>query len=406
MGYKFKMEITLVSQQAKEFVESPADLDASLIDSSKRYETITKDITFNTIPTDDHDEVQHFIATPGNGKLDLSWSGPDMTASQFQPADATSPGPQLLGYRIEVYDLVSRSVGVNADGVARTWDASNTTMVDAIAPTGDRVVPHTTLTATTTSHTISGLDNGKWYVPIIRTVTQQGTDIVTSVGRTIVGNIGSSINEVEMHSVPVKYTDGNRETAYTAIRWRKASPQQTPGDIGADVTSIYFKTSSSDATIKVPFGPPIITADLSSTPKTLKVDDNGSNLLFGAMLQTAPGGTNPMPDGTRPQRIGGLQTATTGIDNVIYLDLSFGANEYGNYGGTGAGAATSGTPAFDAGSVAAYESGNITYPARDVTSVNTLYLGTNWSSESNYIFASNAAGTTVGKITGGAYSAM
>lgn len=406
MGYKLKMEITLVSQQAKDFAESPADLEEPLIESSKKYETTTKELIFDTIPTDDHDEVQHMIVTPGDGEMTISWSGPDMSATQFQPADATSFTPALEGYRIELYDLVTRSPEQKQDGTGpRSWDANSTagtsSRLDAIAPTGDRVVTQTTLTPTTISHTITGLDNGKWYVPVIKTVTRQGNDVVTSVGRTCYGNIGSAINEVEMHSVPVKYTDGNEETAYTAIRWRKAAPQQTPADVGTDVTGTYFKTSGGDATVKVPFGKPIINVDLSSSPKTLKVDDNGSNLLFGAMLQTQPGGTNPMPDGTRPQRIGGAMSTSPGIDNVFYLDLSFGANAYGN-----ASAASVTNQTFDADSVVSYESGNVTYPARDVTKVNTAYLGTNWALESNYIFASNASGTTVGKITGGAYSGL
>jgi hypothetical protein len=326
-----------------------------------------------------------------------------MAADPFQPADASSYTPQLLGYRVEVYDLISRTPAKDADGNLRNWDAtgssSTSSAIDAIAPTGSRLVTHSTLDATKTECTIDGLKNGKHYVPIIKTVTLQGTDTVTSAGRTIYDTIGTATDEVEMHTVDVDYTDAVGGTAYTAIRFRNVQP--TTGTVGANVTSTYFKSSGNDKTTVVPFGAPIITVDLASTPKTLKVDDNGRNLLFGAMLQTAPGTNNAMPDGTNPQRIGGAMTTSAGMDNVFYLDLSFGANYYGN-----ASSASTQNPTFDANSVVTYESpagaadAGVTYPARDVTNVNTAYLGSNWASETNYIFASNAAGTTVGKIDG------
>jgi hypothetical protein len=150
----------------------------------------------------------------------------------------------------------------------------------------------------------------------------------------------------------------------------------------------------------VPFGTPFIEVDLSATPKTLKVDDNGSVLLFGAMLQTAPGGNNGTPATGSATQIG-MNTSSADLDNVFYLDLSFGTPSGGAEtrfsGDTGPVTYKSPDGAADAG---------VAYPARSVVNVNTAYLGSNWASETNYVFASNAAGTTVGKVTAAGLASM
>ena len=413
-GYKLQMKISLVSTAAADFAELRGK--ATLLASAEDYVTAEKTIQYTTRPFDDHDEVSQMTVTPGDQKMTVYWSAPDMAATEMQGADGEVP--TLTGYQIEVYDMVSRDSGkigttandrkfrdegASGEGVASKTDALSTPF---------KLIPASTLDATMTSYEITGLKNGKNYVPIIRTVTNQAGSSVLSAGRTIKANIGISASgqpDIVKHDVKVFYADTNT-LAYTAARWKAVNAVSSVQAAGEDKTSVVLNdgsaslndgtANSANKTIVIPFGAPIITADLTADSNSLKVDNNGSELLFGAMLQTAPGGTNPTPGALGAQRIGSTANAVSGMDNVFYLDLSF--------GGAGAGV----TPFDNANDPAIYTSpagqsdAGTAYPGRKTVSVASQYLGENWTQESNYLFASNAAGTTVGKIVGGAYTAL
>ena len=413
-GYKLQMKISLVSTAANDFAELRGK--ASLLASAEDYVTAEKTIQYTTRPFDDHDEVSQMTVTPGDQKMTVYWSAPDMAATEMQGADGEVP--TLTGYQIEVYDMVSRNsgkIGTTTDdrkfrdeGVNNAGEVSKT---DALS-TPFKLIPASTLDATMTSYEITGLKNGKNYVPIIRTVTNQAGSSVLSAGRTIKANIGISASaqpDIVKHDVKVFYADTNT-LAYTAARWKAVNFVASVQNANENKTSVVLNdgsaslnggsATSANKTIVIPFGAPIITADLTADSNSLKVDNNGSELLFGAMLQTAPGGTNPTPGALGAQRIGSTANAVSGMDNVFYLDLSF--------GGAGVGV----TPFDNANDPAIYTSpvgqsdAGTAYPGRKTVSVASQYLGENWTQESNYLFASNAAGTTVGKIVGGAYTAL
>ena len=388
MGYPIKMKISLVSDAAADLAQTPAGDD--LAASSKEFVMTEKLVTFTTKPVENHDEAGHMSVIAGDNQLTVSWSAPNMAADELQGVGENPTAPTLEGYQLELYDIITRTRADNAAvkfKVVTGITAAEAT--DALSVPSHKITK-STLLANMTQYTITGLKNGKNYVPVLKTVTRQGGVDVISEGRTTYGTIGTDSNEVVFHAVDVMNDDDS--VAYTAARWRTTSNQ-------TDKTGEVLKTTagSSSKTSITPFGAPIITADLTADANSLKVDDNGSGLLFGAMLQTAPGGTNATPSGGS-QRIGSEANAAPGIDNVFYLDLSF--------GGAGVGV----TP-FDSGPVpykspAGQSDAGTTYPGRMVTSVASEYLGANWTQESNYLFASNEAGTTVGKIVGGAYTAL
>ena len=407
-GYKLKMKISLVSSAAPDLAESPAK--SSLVASSSEYVTATETITYNTIPFETHDEVSHLTGTAGDGKMTLYWSAPNMATPELQGAGSTTP--VLKGYQIEVYDVITRAAGDDSAGVARNFLDENASGNGSATTTDAKATPVKTilyngiggLDKDATFKEITGLINGKHYIPIIRTVTEQGADnIVYSVGRTLEKQIGSIDDQAVKHDVKVFYA-GTTTLAYTAARWKAVNTTsvQTADD---DMTTDVLDTTNA---VMIPYGTPFIVANLTATPNTLKIDDNGRGLLYGAMLQTAVGGNNGAAS-TASQRLGTLSEANQANvnDNVFYLDLSFG--QTANTAGAGE------TPvypaAFDDGSVTIYASvatadAGTPYPGRNVTNVNSKYLGDNWSAETNFIFASNQAGTTVGKIASSTYAAV
>jgi hypothetical protein len=158
-------------------------------------------------------------------------------------------------------------------------------------------------------------------------------------------------------------------------------------------------TSATDATgtvldgntsnnVGTPFGTPVVTASVAAgANQTLTIDNNGSPLLYGSMLQVgrATGATSTL---TTIGVIGTAVTAPGSSSDIFYLDLSFGT--------------TAGAVSVDptGSSRKLYEtSAGVKYPSRMVTTVGKTFLGDNWSTETNYVFASNAAGTTAGKIS-------
>lgn len=385
-GYALKMKVSLVSDDVADLAQHPAKSTLAL--SAVEFDTSVKLLTYTTKPFENHDEVQHMTYIAGDEEMTIYWSAPNMAADELQGVSVQDV-PSLEGYQIELYDIVTRSPATGktfktSQGLTSTILATDALNIPA------KTITNTTLTKLLTEYKITGLKNGKHYVPVIRTVTKQGGADVLSVGRTLFANMGTSSAEYTRHSVDVLYADDS--VAYAAARWKLSSSAAT------DKTSVVLNAGSTNTTTVIPYGSPKIVVSLTATPPTLKVDSNGRELLFGAMLQTAPGGTNATPADSSAARLGSADLVADADANVFYLDLSFNASAQSGF---------TGASSFDAPTLAIYVSSDTTastgdagtaYPGRTVTNVNTAYLGANWTSETNFIFASNAAGTTVGKI--------
>jgi len=243
------------------------------------------------------------------------------------------------------------------------------------------------IAANATQLTISADDNGvallngRNYFPILYTKTLQYQVTTTSRGRTIKAPILSSHYA---YDIDVLDTTDSNSVLRTMKRFSTATTEgaYNPASSGGnDVSSTVFHADAG----KAPFNTPIVTANISA--QTLTIDSNGRDLLYGSMLQVA-------------KATGAGTVTTTGLindgsaadSNIFYLDLSFGD------AGTGTAAAT-GTTGVGGSTRELYVNGGVTYPKRYVTTVGKGYLGDNWGSETNYIFASNEAGTTAGKIS-------
>jgi hypothetical protein len=182
------------------------------------------------------------------------------------------------------------------------------------------------------SSTFTNLVNGKAYVPRVVVNYSFANGAQTN------STEGAYLNQNDLNTKPVS-TNGLT-------------------DIKTAVTTTNFVNSASGTgVIAVPGGIPLITPTLSGTTAGLKIDDNGRPLTFGAMIQIVP----------KPNA-----TATAGT-NSFYVDLS----------------ATTGTAPL---SSAVAVTGN---SFRNIHTLNTAYVGNNWATEKNYIFAANSVGTRV-----------
>jgi hypothetical protein len=182
------------------------------------------------------------------------------------------------------------------------------------------------------SSTFTNLVNGKAYVPRVVVNYSFANGAQTN------STEGAYLNQNDLNTKPVS-TNGLT-------------------DVKAAVTATNFVNSAGGTgVIAVPGGIPLITPTLSGTTAGLKIDDNGRPLTFGAMIQIVP----------KPNA-----TATAGT-NSFYVDLS----------------ATTGTAPL---SSAVAVTGN---SFRNIHTLNTAYVGNNWATEKNYIFAANSVGTRV-----------
>ena len=358
-------------------------------DAAEDFVTDTADLTLATVPTNQDDECGSMGADVSDGTLTVHWG------TTYQSNNST-----LTGFRVELYDYASRTYLTKA-----AYDANNSNTAQAASdavcatssadgsPTSDFVVEKT---STDRSHTFNGLTNGRLYVPIVRTKTTQGsTTGIYSQGRTVKGSIGSSAGAgaaVERHRVDVIDKDDN--AILSAARFRLVSD-------ATDKTAEIFGESDSQFT---PFGTPIVHAVVSGSADTqsLKIDDNGSTLNFGAMLQTSLP-TNGATFGAAGQISNAAATSGATDADVFYLDLSFTPTTSAE---VTAGAAVNNDRAAPAFYQDGSGTGKVTYSARRVTTVGTDYLGANWATETNYVFVSNAAGTTTGKISSSGLTAL
>jgi hypothetical protein len=345
-GYALKLKVELVSEGAADLTQT-----GLTGDNFQDFKTGVTERIFNTIPLDTTNESGHMAVAVADGSLTVHWS----QSNQLYTAN----GETMLGYRLELYDY---AMWTNTTG-------GLTNFVANAATTGSMRAHHHTseispLGVSARSHTFTGLENGRIYVPILYTTTLQGEEIVQSDGRSVTQSdvgVATTIDVTEGVDGPI-------------VRTNKV--------FGGAVTNVFGVTGNQG----IPFGLPEITAHVANG--TLEIDDNGSPLLFGAMLQTQSvhGGAAVTAAG----RIGGAAAAAS---DVFYLDLSFGS--------AGSATATQLAPVLYSTGTAGVGAGVIEYAGRSVTMVGPGYLGTNWADETNYIFASNAAGTSTGKVTGG-----
>ena len=193
------------------------------------------------------------------------------------------------------------------------------------------------------STTFTNLVNGRAYVPRVTVNYSFANGARTSVTE------GAYLNQNDLNTKPAS-TNGltDVKTAVTNSGSNNGNFANSAGGVGV---------------IAVPGGIPIITPTLAAAGGTaagLKIDDNGRPLTFGAMIQIVP----------KPNA-----TAAAGT-NSFYVDLSA--------------AATTSTSAPLSSAVAV--TGNT---FRNIHTLNADYVGNNWATEKNYIFAANSVGTRV-----------
>jgi len=348
MGCAFKVKMSYISNADAAFAQSG-------LANGQDFETASVTKTFATIPLATHDEAGYMSIQAANEKLTVYWS----------PANVTYPneGETVTGYKVELYDRATYEYSTSAHTDV------NFSATDALAtPVGSQ-----TFGASSTEAEFTGLDNGKNYVPIVYTITDQNGSTVTSAGRTVTASITAFPFDVQV-----------KNAAGTLLRTvKRFSSSDTSWPSGTDETATVFDAIGNVGT---PFGVPIITANVASgSNQKLTIDSNGSDLLYGSMLQVAAA------PGRTASGVGIINSNVNASRDLFYLDLSFGAG--------GAAAAAASSPSVGGSTRELYTLGGVEYPSRYVTSVGAGYLGSNWSTETNYVFASNAAGTTAGKIS-------
>lgn len=341
MGYPIKAEFKYRSISHEDFAVTPAQA-GILKNSSENYKTATKELTFTKIPEDTHDEVGSMAKEDGNNKTTISWSRPK---DQY---DAV-----LTGYIVDLYDISSGTINVAAP---------NTTAIPVNLSSPLTTRTSGVLASTIHTYEFTGLVNGKNYMPVVRTVTTQGTVSVTSNGRSLVQNV----------------TDGE------LLRYG----HDNTGGFGEYV---YFGIASGFGTVNHfvpakcarPYGLPLVSANVAE--QKLTFDNNGAMILYGAMIQvqtTATTATLAAPDTS------GTPSEAVANTNVFYLDLSLDALP---------GVSNSATYKTTDG---------VALPDRKVFTVNKTFLGDGWVDETNYVFVSNKAGTFAGKIDAGVHTPL
>ena len=187
------------------------------------------------------------------------------------------------------------------------------------------------------STTFTNLVNGKAYVPRV-TVNYSFAN-----GTRTAETEGAYLNQNNLNTKPAS-TNGLTDVK-TAVT-----------NQGQNNTN-FANSAGGSGVIAVPGGIPIITPTLTATGSTaagLNIDDNGRPLTFGAMIQIVP----------KPA------STTTAGSNSFYIDLS----------------------ASGISDTAVAVTGN---SFRNIHTVKSTYIGNNWATEKNYIFAANSVGTRV-----------
>jgi hypothetical protein len=259
--------------------------------------------------------------TDGDKKITVFWSRPSDRYNNL-----------LTGYQLDLYDISSGTV-------------THTNVTNYSSPA---TVKHVDLDSSKTSYEFTGLENGKTYMPVVHTVTTQGTVSVKSSGRSLKSKIANE--EVIRQGYD---TDFGSYVYFGTLAGE------------ANAVNVFDPTACAK-----PYGLPLVTANVAN--QELKIDTNGATILYGAMIQVQTAAKTATL--ARVAQSGGVATAAT---NVFFLDLSL-----------------SGV----AGTHSAYKSGDEVYPNRLTYSIQKTFLGEGWAKETNYVFVSNKAGTTAGKI--------
>ena len=278
-----------------------------------------------------NDEVQVLTAsqtagttTTATGGLTLTFSGANQSAlTQLTQADKdqlalqgiTYVPPALHSYEVRLFDISSGYQGPAGDdpsGYQGSLVGSVQTLL--ISESVDDIY----------TATYTGLEHGKTLVPHVVTVYKQGDAANLTISKTT----GAYIDTATSVGLPAVDASGFFDLV---------------GSAPADKSIIEVFTAAV----------PTITLDTSGGSTTaLKIDDMGSTITYGAIIQVLPAAT------------------ADSSSNSFYLDLS--------------------------GS--SFESTSQVFPGSTKRLVHTLsgdLLGTNWDSERNYIFSGNAKGTRV-----------
>ena len=276
-------------------------------------------------------EVQDMSVLSADKKLTVNFIGAN-TAALYNSFDAALEAPtQIVGYSVFLYDASMSDATTNARSAATLATLPASTFQTDNRPVSLIASKNVAATGGEQSVEFDNLVNGHAYVPRITTTYAYGP----------------------ISSRKVVTTEG----AYLGKLAVATSAAPTPigsGGVNFQLPDLTFAEDLANQ-CGVPAGVPIFGSKAVSAGNELTIDDNGSALIGGQMIQIIP-------------------QATTAAFAVALVPA-------GGYGDTLANCAYS-TP----------------FPGnkkRIVSTFNNTFLGNNWYQEINYIFAMNAKGTSV-----------
>jgi hypothetical protein len=259
-------------------------------------------------------EVPYVKAVSGDKKTTITWA-PPTTNALYIPSNGEA-ATSILGYSVYLYDASNGSIA--ADKFNNLKRRVQPVAVKNIAHTGGEL-----------STQFDGLLNGKIYIPRITTTYAYGPIGLRQSTTTEGAYLG--FTNVATSAAP---------TPHTNIPGFLELP-----DIGyADDTALVDGTNAT-----VPKGLPVISATARTGGNELVIDDNGSNLTQGVMLQI-----NPAPTGNGTS-VFSYTLTTAGTTTNFYPHNAH----------------------------------------RKIRKIPNASLGNNWNDEINYLFVQNKAGTTV-----------
>lgn len=279
------------------------------------------------------DEVRGLNVVDGDGKLTVSFNKPE--------ADSVSGlgEPVLDGYQIYLYDMSLTTIGALGANVNNSTNKALTRISYTVQSTDINV-------ADPFEKEFTGLNNGKAYVVAVHTHWKYGEN-----------------NNSRFTTFGKYHTFANANSSEEATE--HATQDAATGLWTLPTTGIKSGNANTLAVTDcaVPRGTPLISYTLE--PASLKFDNNGAPILFGAMIQMAPQGST---------------AASPASAEAFYLDMN--SNSSGLSGSK-----------LTVSKVGLHE---VSRSVVDICA--TSILGEKWATEKNFVMVQNEAGSTYVKI--------
>jgi hypothetical protein len=277
-------------------------------------------------------EVQDMSVVSANKKLTVNFVGAN-TSALYGNYDAALEAPtQIVGYSVFLYDASMSDALNNTRSASTLAGITGSTFNTDNRPVALIASKNVAATGGEQSVEFDNLVNGHAYVPRITTTYAYGP----TGSRKVVTTEGGYLGLVAVAT----------SAAPTAI---------DSGGVNFQLPAIGFANDLANQA-GVPAGVPVFAAKAAVGGNELTIDDNGSPLLGAQMIQILP-------------------QASTGTSA---FGAALKASTYGN-------ALTN----------AAYSTPFPGNKKRIVTTFSNTFLGNDWNSEINYLFAMNAQGTSV-----------